>query len=165
MSEHPGRLTQQQLDTFAAARNSLPVCDFFGFKIAFHLDESEGDCVEITLDDVKPGQRGGLGTSAVNGGVLAAIFDFAVGYAATLAPPLRKSATVQLSLNLESAVLGNLVRCTARIVKQARNILFVSAEIADETGKICARGTGMCALGPEVALEEWTRGKDGQVGP
>ena len=115
------RLTQAELDTFAAARNQLAVCEYFGFQIAFHLDESDGDCVEITLDDVKPGQRGGLGTSAINGGVLAAIFDFAVGYAATLAPPLRKSATVQLSLNLESPVMGDSVRCTARIAKQARN--------------------------------------------
>ena len=154
------RLTQAQLDAFAKARNALPTCQYFGFKVAF----PDGDRVEVTLDDVKPGQRGGLGTSAVNGGVLAAMFDFAIGYAATLSGPLRRSATVQLSLNLERPVLGDFVKCTARIERVARSMLFASAQISDGEGKVCARGTGLCALGGEVDLALWTGARSGGEG-
>ena len=151
-------LTQAQLDRFAAARDLLPTMKYFGFHLAY----PQGEVCEVTLAHVLPEQRGGMGgTSAVNGGVLAALFDFAVGYATTLAPPLRRSATVQLSLNLERAVLGDSVRCVARIARQARSLLFVSAEIFDGEDRICARGNGMCALSAEVELEAWINGVHG----
>lgn len=148
-------LTQDQLDRFAAVQCKLPVLEYFGFELAF----PRGEVAEITLRRVLDAQRGGMGgTGAVNGGVLSAIFDFAVGYVAMLAPPVRRSATVQLSLHLERAVTGDLVRCTARIERQARNLLFASAAITDGAGTVCARGNGMCALAGEVDIEQWITG-------
>jgi acyl-coenzyme A thioesterase PaaI-like protein len=149
------KLTQDQLDRYAAAQNELPVLGYFGFQLAF----PRGESAEITLPKVRGDQRGGMGGSgAVNGGVLAAMFDFAVGYVATLAPPLRRSATVQLSLHLERAVLGDTVRCTAHIDRQARNLVFVSAAIRDGEGTVCARGNGMCALAGEIDVEQVIEG-------
>jgi acyl-coenzyme A thioesterase PaaI-like protein len=148
-------LTQEQLDTFAAAQNAIPLMQWFGFQLAF----PRGEECEIALPRVLPTQRGGMGgTSAINGGVLAALFDFAVGYAATLAPPLRRSATVHLSLNLERPTLGDSARCVARIDRQARTLLFVSAQILDGENNVCARGTGMCALAGEVDVEKYVNG-------
>ncbi len=144
--------SQAELDRFAATWSDSAVCRYLGIRMSF----PERTHVVIDLPQVLDGQRGGKGTDAVNGGVLAMIFDFALGATALLAPPLRRNATCQLSIDFMKGVRGNSVRAIARVDRATRTILFSSAELFDEKGQACARATGLVSLGVPVTLAEWT---------
>ena len=92
------------------------------------------------------GQRGGLGTDAVNGGVLAAIFDLVIGCTPALVDPSRRSATVHLSMSFMRAVRGNKVVARAKIDRAGELLLFASAQIFDEKDVLCATCNGMSRL-------------------
>ena len=146
-------LTQTQLDAFAASWNEGAVVRHHGFRISY----PRGERAVVTLDEVKEHHRGGLGTDAVNGGILAAMFDFAIGCTSVLAPPLRRSATIQISMAFERAVRGNTVRCEARIERTTGTLLFVTAEAIDAQDVVCSRATGIVSLGKPIDLAAWTR--------
>jgi uncharacterized protein (TIGR00369 family) len=105
-----------------------------GFRLSFPAR----DVVAAELPEVRAEHRGGLGTSAVNGGVLSALFDLVTGCTPLLVDVGRRSATVQLSMSFERPVLGNSVRAEARISSLGRRTLFASATILDERGQACA---------------------------
>jgi uncharacterized protein (TIGR00369 family) len=104
------------------------------------------DVVVAEIPEVRAEHRGGLGTSAVNGGVLAAVFDLVTGCTARLVDPGRPSATVQLSMSFERPVLGDSLRAEARIDSRGQRTLFVSAQIFDARGQACARCQAVVAL-------------------
>lgn len=72
--------TPEQLARYAAAFNESETLKHFGVKVGFPDPET----CEVVLDPVQQSQRGGLGSDAVNGGVLAAIFDLVIGCAPAL---------------------------------------------------------------------------------
>jgi uncharacterized protein (TIGR00369 family) len=104
------------------------------------------DLVVAEIPEVRAEHRGGLGTSAVNGGVLAAVFDLVTGCTALLVEVGRRTATVQLSMSFERPVLGDSLRAEARIDTQGQRTLFVSAKIFDARGQACARCQAVVAL-------------------
>ena len=64
---------------------------------------------------------------------------------------------MQLNMSFERAVRGAGARCEAVIERAAGTLLFVSARITDGDGLVCARCSGLVALGKAVSLEDWTR--------
>jgi acyl-coenzyme A thioesterase PaaI-like protein len=147
-------LTQDELDTFGKGWSEGPVFHWFGFTLSY----PNGDRSRITLPKVQHHHRGGLGTDAINGAVLAAMFDFAIGCTSLLATPLRKNATVQLSMAFERPVRGDSARCEAKIERATSNMLFVTAQMLDGADVICSRATGIVSLGPAVRMEDWMTG-------
>ena len=146
-----GPYSEEELGSFCAVWNETAVIRWLGFRLAF----SGGSKAIVELSDVKPGHRGGKGSDAINGGALAAMYDFAVGCCSMIAPPLRRSATTQLSMNFERAVRGNLARCEAVIERETKHLLFVSARITDAEGNVCSRATGIVSLGVETTYDQW----------
>src|SRR5689334_9192067 len=110
MPEQLRRPTPEQLKRYADAFNDSQTLKFFGCRLTFDSDK-----VIVTLDPIRPEQRGGLGTDAVNGGVLAALFDLAIGCTPALVDPSRRTATISLSMNFERAVVRNKLRVEAKI--------------------------------------------------
>lgn len=140
MPEHvPQRPTAEQLARYAKLFNESLTLKYFGARVSF----PDADRVEIRIDQIRPEQRGGLGTSAVNGGVLAALFDFAIGVTAALIDPTRRSATMQLSMMFERPVQGDSLRVEARVNSAARSVLFATAVLRDSQGNECARCQGV----------------------
>jgi uncharacterized protein (TIGR00369 family) len=113
-----------------------------GFRLSF----PSTDTVVAEVPEVRPEHRGGMGTSAVNGGVLSALFDLVTGCTVLLLDVGRRSATVQLSMSFERPVLGNAVRAEARITSQGRRTLFARAHILDEKGQPCAHCQAVVAV-------------------
>ena len=136
---NPPPPSQEQLARYAELFNQSLTLKYFGAQVSF----PEGERVEIRVDQIKPEQRGGLGTSAVNGGVLAALFDFAIGVTPALIDPTRRSATMQLSMMFERPVQGNSLRVEARVNSAARSVLFATAILRDSQGIECARCQGL----------------------
>lgn len=134
--------TQSQLDRYAELfTNSAPL-RAFGLKLSF----PDGKCALIKLDPVLEHHRGGLGSDAINGGVLAAVFDLAIGCTPALYDPTRRSATVELSMHFMRAVRGNSLTAKGTIDRVSSVLCFSSASIFDEQGTECATCHGIARI-------------------
>lgn len=140
--------TAAELTALAELWNRSEVLRHQGMRVTFQPDR-----VVVELPEVRPEHLGGLGTSAVNGMVLAGLFDLAVGSTVVLVDPRRRSATVQLSMSFERAVFGRSARCEAWIDRAGQRTLFASAHILDEQGQVCARCQAVVAVSRQ-ALDE-----------
>lgn len=136
------RPTIEQLKRYSDSFNDSATLKHFGVRVTFPNE----DLVEVVIDQIKPEQRGGLGTDAINGGVLAAVFDLAIGCTPALVDPTRRSATVQLSINFMRAVRGERLIAQAKVERAGDVLLFASAKIIDDQGVVCATCTGMSRL-------------------
>jgi uncharacterized protein (TIGR00369 family) len=110
------------------------------------LDFERVDRVRAVIDPVLDVHRGGLGTDAVNGVVLAGLFDLVIGTVGWLTRPDTRSATVTLSMSFFRPTRGNRVVAEARLVRAGMNLVFAAAEIVDGEGKATARCEGTCAI-------------------
>jgi len=131
--------TAEQLARYAQEFNKSKTLAHFGVQVSF----PEGKRVEVTMPQILPEHRGGLGTDAVNGGVLAAIFDLAIGCTPALLDPTRRTATMQLSMSFERPVRGETFKAIGEIDSAGDAVLFASARIIDGHGKECARCQGV----------------------
>ena len=129
------------LDRYRDAFNTSNTLQHFGLR----LDFPDGERVVVHLDPIRPEQRGGLGTNAVNGAVLAAMFDLVIGCTGALVDPTRRVATIQLSMQFERPATGDRLRAESRIERIAQNVLFASAQMFDGTDMVCARAQGIVA--------------------
>ena len=150
MTEARRRPTAEQLKRYADAFNESLTLKHFGVKVGF-----ESDAVVVFLDPIKPEQRGGLGSEAVNGGVLAALFDLAIGCTPAMIDPTKRTATISLSMHFERPVLGNKMRVEGRIDSAGTSTIFSSAKIIDESGNVCAHAQGVCRIGAKT----WATGE------
>lgn len=142
MSDTPSRPTQEQLDRFAEQFNNSQTLRLFSARVSF----PEGRKVVVSIPEVRPEHRGGLGTSAVNGGIIAAMFDLVIGCTPALLDPTRRCATLQLSMSFQRPLTGDAVRAEAEIDSAGKNTLFASARIMDSQGNVCARAQGVVRI-------------------
>lgn len=138
----PPKPTMEQLAKYADAFNQSETLKHFGVRVSF----PDLETCEVVLDPVQQSQRGGLGSDAVNGGVLAAMFDLVIGCAPALVDPTRRSATVQLSINFMSAVRGDRLLARSKVTRGGSTLVFAAASIFDEQGNECASATGLSRL-------------------
>lgn len=144
MAQPPARPrpTLEQLAKYAASFNASKALNLFGVRVEF----PDLEHARVVVDPIREEQRGGLGTDAVNGGVLAAMFDLAIGITPALLDPTRRNATMQLSMSFLSPVRGNRFHVEARIDRAGRETVFASAKLFDETGQVCATCQGLVKL-------------------
>lgn len=120
--------------------NALPGMRLVGGAV----DLADETCVAVRLPEIGPEHQGGLGTDAVNGAVLAACFDVALGVAGVLQFPGRRAGTVELSMKFMRPAIGGAVTAYGIALKRADNIAFVESELFCG-GRFCARASGMVA--------------------
>jgi uncharacterized protein (TIGR00369 family) len=140
----------KRLEAYADGFNRSETLGLFGVRIEF----PDTRRVRAVIDDVRPGHRGGLGSEAINGGVLAALFDLTIGVCGALVDPSRRSATIQLSMNFERPVTGNRITAEASLDRAGGANLFASSVIYDEAGQACARGQGVV----RISRSGWANG-------
>jgi uncharacterized protein (TIGR00369 family) len=126
---------------YANSFNESLTLRFFGARVEFPTV----DRVRVVLP-VKPDHRGGLGSEAVNGGIIASIFDLTISCTSALVDPRRRSATIQLSMNFERGLRGAVVVGDGWIDRAGGTTMFSSAEIKDESGQVCARCQGILRM-------------------
>lgn len=148
MPEHP-RPTPDQLARYAEEFNKSASLKYFGVRVSFPT----ADRVRVELD-VKPEHLGGLGTDAVNGGILAAIFDLVIGCSPALLDPTRRSATMQLSMSFMRPVRGTTIRAEAQIESSGASTLFSRATLFDGAGTPCATCQGVV----KISRQPWQSG-------
>jgi acyl-coenzyme A thioesterase PaaI-like protein len=126
--------------SFAAQFMTLPAAPYFGLE----LDLSDTHIVVVRLPQLAPHHLGGVRTHAVNGAVLAALFDCALGIAGSLQFPAQRVGTVELSMQFRRPAFDAPLNALAYCTRRTSHVAFVAAEIyAGES--LCAGATGMVA--------------------
>ena len=127
--------------------NSWPALQRFGMT----LDLSHTDAARLVLAGVDPFHLGGVGDASngggksVNGGIIAGMFDGALGVAGALQVLGRRAATVDLSIKMFRAVKGP-ASAFGWAVRRTGALVFVEAVVLDHTGMRCAQASGIvCA--------------------
>ena len=159
----PAYPTLESLRALGEMWNTSPPMRHFGARLEF-------DCVDrvrAVIDPVTNVHRGGLGTDAVNGVVLAGLFDLVIGTVGWLTRPDTRSATVNLAMSFFRPTRGDRIAAEARLVRSGLNLVFVAAEIFDAEGRVTARCDGTCAiaLGRPDSQQIYERMRGGGVAP
>ena len=115
-------------------------------RIGARLEFDRLDRVRAVIDPVMPYHRGGMGTDAVNGPVLAGLFDLVIGTVGWLSRPESRSATVMLSMTFLRPTRGDRVVVEGRLLRSGTNLTFAAAEVIDERGEVTARCDGTVAV-------------------
>lgn len=137
----PAYPSVESLRALADLWNASASMQHFGARLEF----TRVDRVRAVIDPVLAVHRGGLGTEAINGVVLAGLFDLVIGTVGWLTRPETRSATVTLSMSFIRPTRGDRVAAEARLIRSGMNLIFASAEIFDGEGKVTARCDGTCA--------------------
>ena len=137
----PIALDLAERQAFAATMNALAATRLMGGH--FELDDAA--VVRLRLEAVAAHHQGGLGTRAVNGAVIAAMFDAALGVAGTLQFPGQRAGTVELSIKLLRPAFEAPLEVFAVAIKRTPHLAFTEAEL-QAAGKLCAIATGIVAV-------------------
>ena len=127
--------------TWAEQFNRLPGLTHFGLAI----DLSDTLLVRVTLSTIAEHHTGGLRSHAVNGAVLAGLFDCALGVAGTLQFDTRRSGTCQLSMQFMRAVLDAPLEVFGACIKRTDNLAFTESALYSN-GRLCATASGIVAV-------------------
>jgi uncharacterized protein (TIGR00369 family) len=159
----PAYPTVESLRALAEIWNASPPMRHFGARLEF----TRVDRVRAVIDPIQPMHRGGLGTDAVNGVVLAGLFDLVIGTVGWLTRPDSRSATVNLAMSFFRPTRGDRVAAEARLIRAGLNLVFAAAEILDGEGRVSARCEGTCAiaLGKAEGQDLAERMRGGPVAP
>ena len=159
----PAYPTVESLRALGELWNASPAMRHFGARLEFE----RVDRVRAVIDPVSAVHRGGLGTEAVNGVVLAGLFDLVIGTVGWLTRPESRSATVTLAMSFFRPTRGDRVVAEARLIRSGLNLIFVAAEIFDAENRVTARCDGTCAiaLGKPDASDVQERLRGGNLAP
>lgn len=144
-SDRPGMpivLKAEQRTLWMKRFNDLPVMRHLGAQV--DLDDEVN--VRVLVPRFEPYHLGGMGGATMNGGVIAAMFDCALGVAGWVQNPDRTSGTIQLDIQLMRAVSEPRVACYARATRATRTAVFVEAVLFDGRNRACAQASGIVAV-------------------
>ena len=118
------------------------------------LDYQGPGQVILRLPQARPEQRGGGGTSALNGGVIAYMFDMGLG--AAIGSQVLENAkaqginmtrlsqvTINLSISYLKSAFGDSFETHAKALQVGKNIAFAEGQLYDEKGALCATAHGI----------------------
>ena len=134
-------MAEPDREKWAGGFNQRAAMQHFGAT----LDLADDKLVRVVLPKVEDHHRGGLGTSAVNGAVIAGMFDCALGVAGVMQFPRQRTGTVELSIKLLRPVVGDTLEFYAVAIKSSQAIAFAESELFSG-GRLCALATGMVAI-------------------
>jgi acyl-coenzyme A thioesterase PaaI-like protein len=129
--------------------NGLAGVMHFGLTV----DLSDSLLVRVTLPMIAEHHVGGLRSRAVNGAVLAGLFDCALGLAGTLQFGNRRAGTCELSMKFMRAVLEAPLEVFSACVKSTANVAFAES-LLFSNGRLCATATGMVAVAADRSAQD-----------
>lgn len=109
--------------------------------------------VRVVLAGIHEHHLGGLRLRAVNGAVLAGLFDCALGVAGTLQFSGKRAGTCELSMKFMRAVFDAPIDVFSACIKRTDNLAFTEGALY-ANGRLCATATGMVAVAADRGAEE-----------
>ena len=159
----PAYPTLESLRALGEMWNASPPMKHFGARLEF----TRIDRVRAVIDPVQPFHRGGMATEAVNGVVLAGLFDLVIGTVGWLTRPDARTATVTLAMSFFKPTRGDRVVAEGRLIRAGLNLIFAAAEISNGAGEVSARCEGTCAVahGKHDSQDLYERMRSGKIAP
>ncbi len=142
-------LSDAERSALAARWNEHPGMRHMGVRV----DLSAPEVIRVYVDPVQPHHRGGLGTDAVNGAIMAGVFDLTIGLVGRFCNLDRRSGTAQLHIHFIRPVLVVRFEVLWLLFIAGRLLVFVTADLHDQRGQLCARGEGIVAVAKEAVAE------------
>lgn len=143
----PFDLAPEDRQVFQTMFNRFPGMVHLGARI----DLADDHLVDVHVDEIKPFHLGGMGTQAVNGAMISALFDCALGVAGVIHLGAWKNegryGTIDLSVQFLRPFFGEQLHARAGVVKKAAKIAFARAELLDAHGRCCSTATAIIAGG------------------
>ncbi|MEK7434145.1 MAG: PaaI family thioesterase [Cyanobacteriota bacterium] len=110
------------------------------------LDLSDPDVLKCYIDSINEYHRGGMGTNAVNGAILSAIFDLTIGLVGFVNSDKHKTGTIQMNISFIKPLKGNKVIAEGKLLKKGKSLVFARSEIFDENNELCAYADGISSI-------------------
>ena len=145
----PIPLPEPERASWAEQFNRLPALQLVGTQLLL----SDARLVHVLLPELQPHHLGGLRLRAVNGAILAGLFDCALGVAGTLQFAGKRSGTCELSLKFMRGVFDTPVDVFGACAKRTDTLAFVESELYS-AGKLCAIASGIVAVASGRGDEE-----------
>jgi acyl-coenzyme A thioesterase PaaI-like protein len=123
-------------------------------RIGARLDLSEPGQIRAVVDPIEPHHRGGMGTAAVNGPTIAAVFDLVTGLTGYLQALGRRVGVAQLNIQFLRPVNGKRFHAIGRPVRVGHTLVFVAGELYDGAGVLCATSDGLVSVSQVEATGE-----------
>jgi len=142
------------LERIAAYKRGLNDSVFLKAQ-GLEVEELDTGNVVVRLPQVLPTQRGGGGTEHVlNGGVVAYMFDGALGWsiissllampeAQDIDPSELRQFTINLDITYLDAAIGDRFEAHGQVVRASRSTAFAEGRFLDANGKVCATAKGI----------------------
>lgn len=134
-------LDSAERSAWAGQFNLLPTVKYAGITVAI----TDEQIAHVALTEIAEHHLGGLKLRAVNGAILAGLFDCALGVAGTLQFPGKRTGTCELSLKFMRAVFDAPIDAFGACVKRTDTLAFVESELYSG-GKLCALASGLVAV-------------------
>jgi uncharacterized protein (TIGR00369 family) len=129
------QLTAAERARLGAAFAAVPFAELLGLE--FVSAERGTATFALTVRDSLKRMEGIL-----HGGVLASLLDTAAAFAVhTLLPPEGRTVTVDLTVHYLRPVSSGRVEACARVLREGRRLVILSAEATDEAGRLVATAT------------------------
>ncbi|CAN5384445.1 hypothetical protein BH10BAC3_BH10BAC3_09790 [soil metagenome] len=111
------------------------------------IDMSEPTMPRAYIDELKDIHGGGIGSEAVNGGVIASLADLSLGLLGLLHFKEGMTATAQLTVHYLKPFRTKSISAEAHTQQVVGNRIFGTVELKNEKGEVCAIAYGALAKG------------------
>jgi acyl-coenzyme A thioesterase PaaI-like protein len=141
------RIRQTAID-----KNWKEMEDFFNSSIQLKHSGIHVDLTDITkplviIDTVEEHHKGGIGTEAVNGAVIAMLVDLAIGLLGLPYYAEGMTGTSNLSITYAKPLFAKKVIVSAEQTEVINKRIFGIVRVMNEEGEVCAYATGALAKG------------------
>lgn len=105
----------------------------------------------VIIDPVTPLHAGGIGSKAVNGGVISMVSDLAIGLLGLSFFEHGMTATHHLNIHFVRPLVTNRLKAVAKVDQVVGKRIFGKVEIYNDLEEICAYATGIVVFGIHIA--------------
>jgi acyl-coenzyme A thioesterase PaaI-like protein len=113
--------------------------------VAAAVDLSDPLAPAVLIPKVLPLHQGGIGTTAVNGGIISMLSDLAMGLLGIKYYHEGPTATQHLSIHFLKPLMATSVRLEAQETEVIGNRVFGVVRVMNEKGEVCALANGALA--------------------
>ena len=129
--------------------------EFFNSSIqlrhgGIRIDLTDIDKPLVIIDTVEEYHKGGIGTEAVNGAVIAMLADLAIGLLGLAHYSEGMTGTSNLSINYVKPLLAKKVIVSAQQTQVVNKRIFGIVRVMNEKEEVCAYATGALAKGISI---------------
>jgi uncharacterized protein (TIGR00369 family) len=138
---------EEEFKLFEKMWNESEQLKYFGYQI----DLSDPLHPVGLIPVVEDRHLGGMGSSFVNGAIIAALCDLTIGLTGSLNLQCPVKGTAELNIRYLRPLKSSSVRAVGKLERASKHIAFASAEVVDDKGRICAIAQGIVACSSRTA--------------